>query len=225
MESEFALSTLYPRVYLFTLDDDTLSPLQIHFKALTQRQLDFFRSLKTTNTLSYQSFFLNEAIIKIENVLSTDGKSMNISPDMLPKNIKDTLFNIIKDVSVVTKDIFDKIKLNISLFTEDKFNTDTWDCDICREKGLDKARNCKFNNNLQEDYDNTFFVIVDGEKYEHCPMFYKNNDLMAAIVDSYNLFSVGILPEVGGIADQTEFFGLAVTLMNQNKNNKMKDTT
>ena len=213
MNSKFILSTLYRREYLYTAEDDTLNPTQITFKALSRRQLDFLYNFAKDNVTNFQYLLLKYAIIDITDTVNEHGDTIKISPNDLPKQIKDTLIPTIIEVSKPTDKIYKKMLLNTTIALEPKFQTDTWSCDICRSKGIDKQRNCKFREDLDKHYIKDFEVIAGDTVYNYCPMFYKDRSLIDDMFECYNAYKNGILPDKGSLIDQTYFFKTAVNII------------
>jgi len=207
MDNKYPLSTLARREYLYVCKDDTLSPTQIIFKALSIRDLDFIRNLPETMPNQNIVFILERGILRFINM--PEGMSNLECIDALSKTIKEDIAKNIMQVSVLTPDVVEKINLNLKLSFEDKFQTDTWDCGECQRKGLDARRNCKFRQDYEDIYDPSFTVYVDGEEYKECPMFYKDVPMISDVFNSYAAFDTGVLPEIGGLYDQTEFFQYA----------------
>lgn len=207
MKNKYPLSTLARREYLYVCKDDTLTPTQIIFRALSIRDLDFIRNLPQDMTNQHLVFILERGIVSFINMPPDMGKTECI--DALSKTLKEDIATNIMQVSVLTKEVVDKMDLNIKLSFEDKFQTDTWDCGECIRKGLDSRRNCKYRKDYEDIYDDSFVVYVDSEEYKDCPMYYKDGGLLSDIFNSYAAFDTGVLPEVGGLYDQTEFFQYA----------------
>lgn len=216
MNHKFKKSTLFRREYLFTVEQDpeNLQPFQVVFKALSARDLDFIRSLETTNNGLISLFILEKSIVRFINAYYTDGTPIpHTNTDVIPLSTQLELATEIFRVSTVTSEDLDKLNMNITLAMEPKFSTDTWKCEECRSKGLDALRNCKFREDYSEIFDSSFVVIVDSIKYDHCPMYYKDNELISDSLSAYYSWEVGALPELGGLPEQTEFFGVATNVV------------
>lgn len=223
MTSKLNLSTLYRKEYLYNVDptDTSLTPFQVLFKALSMRDLDYLRNFKDASQHQLNVAILQKSLIKFYNVFDSTGLEIsepNIALLTLPQITK--LANEIYTVSTVTEEIYKKIKLNVQLSMDKKFSTDTWNCEVCRHKGLDEQRNCKFIENYE--HIDGFNVVVGEESYDHCPMYYKDNKFVSDIFSCYNALEKGVLPEAGGTVDQTEFFSYATNAVRIVENEKQE---
>lgn len=229
MQSKLAISTLYKREYLVTIDDDleSLQPFQVIFRALSVRDLDYIRSLyPTSETNQINLATIEKSIVSIINATYTDGTSLTTADyHKLPQQILSNIAKNITAISVVTEELISKISINVTLAIDSKYQADTWNCDMCRERKLDTVRNCKYRPDYLETFDKNFRIIVSGTSYDHCPMYYKDSTLLSDIFNAYYGWEQGVLPDGGSLVDQTEFFMVAVLLVKkavkeQEANNK-----
>jgi hypothetical protein len=216
MNSKVSLSTLYRREYLFTIDQDpeNLNPFQVVFRALSVRDLDFIRALDTQSANQINLILLERGVLRYVNAYYTDGTivpptDLNILPIQTRTEIAQTIY----EVSTITNEVISKINMNVTLAMDSKFSTDTWKCSVCKERGIDTARNCKFREDYDKIFDKDFKVILGNITYDHCPMYYKDNELVSDIFNAYYSWDKGVLPELGGVPEQTEFFGVAVNVV------------
>lgn len=223
MNSQLTLSTVYLKEYLYTVDaDDTsLLPFQILFKALSKRQLEYIRGFDNIKRNELNIIILQKSLIKFFNVKDVNNNIISEpNIELLTFKQREKLANIILKVSVVTEEIIQKIQVNVNISMDKKFKTDTWNCEVCRSKGLDKQRNCKF----RTDYDKLFVsdlnIMVGDTKYNHCPMYYIDYNLLSDTYSCYNALDKGLLPEIGGTIDQTEFFYYATEIVRKAINDK-----
>ena len=63
--------------------------------------------------------------------------------------------------------------------------------------------------------DPTFKVHADNQVYTHCPIYDIDKDILADAVDSYLMFDGKLLPDAGGLYDQTRFFVFASSIVTQ----------
>lgn len=200
--------------YVYTFDDTTLSPLSVVFRALSKRELGFIRGLENPTENMIRVITLEKALIKFINVKDTQGNPITTPVlEVLSTTQQQILSNNIYKVSTLTSDILESMSLNTKLALQDKFKTETWNCEECQRRGLDKERNCK----KRDDYDDlwlpTFKVLVGNEEYRDCPMFYRDDELVSAMFNCYSLADKGILPDIGAGVDQTEFYQYAVDMV------------
>ena len=215
MNSKFTLSTLYPREYIYTFVDDTLTPFSVIFKALNKEDIDFIKNLDNASENEVRIVMLERSLVRYINMRDKFTKELITEPmlDLLSLEQQNIIQDLIVTVSFVTQDFLENMKLNAKLAMETKFNTDTWGCDECKRRGLDKLRNCKFSETYDEDYDFTFKVLVGTEEFTDCPMYYRDNEMTRDMFDCYLGFEKGILPTGGGLMGQTMFYQYAVDLI------------
>ena len=216
MNSKLSLSTLYRREYLFTVDKDpeSLNPFQVVFRALSVRDLDFIRALDTQSANQINLILLERGVLRYVNAYYTDGTIVPPTDlNIIPIQTRTELAQKIYEVSTITNEVISKINMNVTLAMDSKFSTDTWKCSVCQERGIDLARNCKFREDYIKVFDKDFRVILDNITYDHCPMYYKDNELISDIFNAYYSWDKGVLPELGGVPEQTEFFGVAVNVV------------
>lgn len=222
MQSEIKLSTLFRREYLLTVeeDQDTSEPFQVIFKALSVRDLDFIKNLQPhTETNQINLYIVEKSVIKLINAKYSDGSSIPLSDIWrLPVEVVAKLAKSIIEVSLVKEEIITKIRTNIALVMDSKYHSDTWDCEVCKSRSLDSVRNCKFRSDYSKIFDSSFELLVDSVKYDHCPMYYKDSELVSDVFNCFHGWEQGILPEAGGLVDQTEFFMVATALVRKYKN-------
>lgn len=227
LQSNLTPTTVYRKEYLYTVDttDTTLNPFQIIFKALSIKDIDFIRNLTQTATNQINLIILQKSIIEFINIfdnLGNEVKNADISILNI-EQIKD-IAKVIWDLSTVSEETYKVMKLSATIALDKSFQTDTWTCEYCKYKGLDRSRNCKFRKDFKDNYDNTFFVMVNGEKFKECPIYYKNDKYISDMFLSFNSFEKGILPEVGGLADQSEFFIYAVKIIQALQSKKLEES-
>jgi len=219
---------LYRKEYLYNVDpsDTSLRPFQLLFRALSIRDLDYIRSFNTPNQNELNLIILQKSLLRFFNVITESGQTIN-EPDisLLTPQQSTTLAHEIYKVSVLTEDIVEKIKLNVILSMNKKFSTDTWSCEMCKHKGIDQQRNCKFREDYEEIFVEDIDIVVGEEHFDHCPMYYKDNKLLSDIFGCYNALEKGVLPEAGGTVDQTEFFSFAIDVVRKSVNDKYDENT
>jgi len=217
LQSNLIPATVYRQEYLYTVDeeDTSLDPFQILFRALSVKELSFIRNLTGLNSHQKNIFVVEKSLITFINPTSKDISVLTLA------QLDDIATKILK-VSSMSEDMLIKLQLNASFITDKQFKTDTWNCEVCKSKGVDKLRNCRFSKTYKKDYDASFELYVGGVKYTDCPMYYKDTKVCNDMVTCYNTFEKGLFPEQGGLAEQTEFFTHAVAIL-ANASNKASE--
>lgn len=216
--NSYELSTFGKRRYLYSLKDGSLYPRQVIFRALSLRELSFIRSLPEKNHKQQTISFILQT--GIEDAMNIPYDKKHEIADSLNVKEREELAKHIMNVSTLTDDIVEDMRFNLLIGMEEKLQTDTWDCTECRRKGLDLKRNCRFREDFDEVFDASFVLILDGEEYRECPMYYRDNKMINDLFTSYKAYDKGLLPDEGGMFDQTEFFQVAWNMVASAVNRK-----
>ncbi len=179
----------------------------ITFTALSHGQLLSLDSLITDKRNS--EFAYQVCRLTVQNIEDNEG---NILPfnSLSPRTLIDLSTNVL-EMSSVTQEELDRLQLSVNIKFGGTFQADTWDCDVCKAKRLDKTRNCGYLGNKEKD--STFKLAADGQIYTYCPIYDVDKDLLADGVDSYVMYDKQMLPDVGGLYDQTRFFVLSSSII------------
>ena len=225
MSSKLPLSTLYRREYTYVVDDDTISPPTILFKALSKRDINFIRSLSDKDSFLITTTFLERSITQLINFIDTEGNQFTDISSLykyLSKYDISNLISKISEVSFVTPEILESLSINVAIGMDEKFQTDTWDCNECQRRHLDRQRNCKLRDDYDTIYNPAFKILVNDIEYRDCPMLYRDTDLLRDAFDCYTYYNKGILPDTGALLDQTEFYQFAVSAVHS-KEQQLKE--
>ena len=125
--------------------------------------------------------------------------------ELLSDNTINDLYEKIMKVSEVTTELINELERSFKITNSENLKSDTWNCEVCKARGLQKARNCGFLKDC-DDCDKTFQIFVEGELYHQCPLSLIDNNLLQAGYQCYFMYNKGLLPESGGMFDQTMFF-------------------
>ena len=152
---------------------------------------------------------LETCVIEMKNVLEIDkhGELQDITAvdiNNLPPEVIKEVAEYLVTYSKVTTDFIETLEVGVDLSLDPKYKTDTWKCIVCKKRKLDKTRNCGFLNEQEKDPE--WEVAVRGKVYKHCPIYMVDASLTADAFLAYQYFKDGVLPESGGLFDQTEFF-------------------
>lgn len=183
--------------------------LTITYSALSHGQLMSLENLleqDKNKEFSYQSCRL--AIQSIED------NSGNILPfsSLSPNTLDDVSYQILTHSSI-TPDDLKLLRTAVDIKFGKTFKGDTWNCETCQEKRLDRTRNCGYLGN--QDKDSTFKVMDGKQVYTSCPIYGLDLDILADAVDSYVMYDSKLLPDAGGLYDQTRFFVISSSVVTQ----------
>lgn len=215
MNSKLTLSMTHLQEYVYEFDDTTLTPFSVVFRALSRRDMDFIRGLEKPTENDINIITLEKSLIKFINVKDIHNTPIT-TPDieLLSITQQSQLSKMIHKVSTLNMDIIDSMRLNSKIALEDNFQTETWQCSECQRRNLDVQRNCKKREDYDEIFNPAFKVLVGTEEFRDCPMFYKDEVLTKAMFECYSTADKGLLPEIGGVVDQTEFYQYGVDFIN-----------
>jgi hypothetical protein len=184
-------------------DADTI--MYIEYKILSYNQLEYlnqFPKQQMTKLGYYKT--LQEAEVEIETLTET------ISISELPYNLIEKIAVKIIEESEVFEDTYQALldSYELSKFTQ---GSDTWDCEVCKSKGLDKYRNCALlgnNKKGSKGYQEDFTVRVGKRILRECPINLIDKDIIEIAYEAYSMYDKGLLPCDGGLYDQTRAFVL-----------------
>ena len=182
---------------------NTLLPLYITYKTLTKQELINCQTQSTINDNFqfnyYKYLIIKTSIQEIENI------------DILNDDDYNKLFDEIIKKSKVSEDIEQVLTKTFHILSDKNSANDTWNCEVCKERGLQYSRNCP----LIDEGDKDFNYIIQGEVYKSCPIGETLNtkELYNSAFYSYNLYKKGLLPNSGGFFDQTDFFVTSVSII------------
>jgi len=185
--------------YGIDLELNDYKEVKLIYQTLSRREL-----INLTNI--YYNDNTNQSIFKYQVVLtSLVGKSKSYI-EFLPDQVIEDLFNKIIEISTFDNSIISKLKKSFNISMAEELQSKTWNCETCKASGfLQKARNCGYLEDCK-DCDKTFFMIVDGDEFTQCPKSVIDNELLNIGFECYYMYNKGLLPEEGGIYDQTDFF-------------------
>jgi hypothetical protein len=180
----------------------------ITYRALSEKELRVVEQLIVEDRKPSEAAIriIEFAILKIEASNGTEVSIEDISFDV----ITEISTEIVK-MSSPSDDDMDSLNLSIDIKLGDALSSETWECSVCRDKRLDKTRNCKFlsEEDQKKYYDKDFKIRVNGSLYTHCPIYDIDLELLSSAIECHNILDLGFLPDEGGFLDQTRFFIIA----------------
>lgn len=187
--------------------------LTFRFRLLSHKELEALSELFDENKQSIASVRCIE--FAVEFIEDSLGNSVDITS--LPFSVVKEVASHIISKSVVTPEQVEKLNTSLVIHFNESMESDSWNCEICKSKRLDKLRNCgylDYNNNPQY-YNKDFKLQIGKNTYTHCPIYDIDKTLLSAAIEAYNLKDMGFLPDEGGWFDQTRFFTIAVQLVSE----------
>lgn len=160
------------------------------------------QKLNITELITTQEI-LKQAIVRYENAPGFPNAEVLI--DQLPSQDLHYLYEQLIKVSTLSQEQSSNLSDMLEIQFNPQFSEDSWDCAICQEKKLDYARGCGF---LPEDKRDPSPALpkIGSRRFTVCPIssidIYVTNQASLA----YQLYTQGVLPEAGGVGNQTEWF-------------------
>jgi len=153
--------------------------------------------------------FLELAIIDTRDAIGFPTIASLIK--QLPKEDATYLSNKLFEISTVNAEQSERLSQMLDIQFNDAFQDDSWNCTICQEKKLDYARGCGY---LPEDKRDRAPSLpkVDGKRLTVCPISALDGYVLNQAGSAHQMLDKGILPEEGGMGNQTDFFVKATTL-------------
>ena len=182
---------IFKQKYTYTYNKkSSIFPTNITYQVLSKKELS-----------NLKSQYPKQNTFKAEVVLAST-KNSNLVNELSEKQFNELFTNILK-LSEIDTETVTKIKQLFTLSNAKELQSETWDCSNCKERGLQESRNCPY---LKQKTDFEFFL--SGELYTYCPVYdiEENKELFYSSMYSYSMFSKKLLPEDGGLFDQTDFF-------------------
>jgi len=188
---------------LNSAESDAETILYIEYKILSYNQLEYlnqFPKQQMTKLGHYKT--LQEAEVEIETLTET------VPLEELPYNLIEKIAVKIIEESEVFEDTYQALldSYELSKFTQ---GSDTWDCEVCKSKGLDKYRNCALlgnNKKGSKGYQEDFTVRIGKRILRECPINLIDKDIIEIAYEAYSMYDKGLLPCDGGLYDQTRAF-------------------
>ena len=186
-----------PEVYIY------LTPLT-HSNIQQLQELYYFKS---KNSLVFDPNTL--PLIVSKNI--TDTKNVFGFPDtytfvsQLASSDVAFLYDALMDISVVTPEQHEELSIMLDIQFAPTFQEDSWDCRVCQEKGLDYARGCGFLDEDKRDL-NPLLPRINGTRFTKCPISSIDAFVANQASKAHTMFVAGVLPESGGLGNQTDWF-------------------
>ena len=131
--------------------------------------------------------------------------SLNIVVEQLPSKDVVYLYRKLQEISMVSNEQLQELGKMLDIRFNPMFSGESWDCTVCQEKGLDYSRACGLLPKEKRD-PKPVLPRVNGMLCTECPIATIDNYVVSQAVMAYTLFDAGVLPEAGGVGNQTEWF-------------------
>ena len=204
---------IYKEEFLFTpqFSKNSILPTTIVCRVLSHKELlnnifKYQRNGQETNMFRYHIVY--DSIVSFESE-KLDKKDII---ELLDKEDIENLYQQVMEKSILPPDFDEKLETNLKVVWSDKLQGDYWSCEVCKERGLQKARACGF---IPEEDRDEFMMFIEDKVFKQCPISVIDTELVYKAVECYRMYDKGILPEDGGLYDQTMFFVEATKIVQQ----------
>ena len=191
---------------------------QITFRALSYKELNALTNLLSQNRHNLFSYQVcKTAILEVVDDIGTIYTIDKLNPEVIME-----LSEKILEMSSLPEDELQSLQTTVTIAFDDTFKGDSWKCDVCQYKKLDRVRNCGIRGEKEKNKD--FSVMVGRQVYHHCPIYDLEPALLDAAIESYTMYDKNLMPDEGGLHDQTRFFVISSQIVTQKlREEELKD--
>lgn len=129
------------------------------------------------------------------------------------------LVDVLYKISLLTPIQNNNLHNMLDLAFSKELQDENWACDACQHKRLQKYRACHMI--PEEERSKEFSIKLNGKLYLECPKNSVDGFIIGKAYEAYTMYKGGILPELGGLGDQTMWF-VEVSQMVANKTREME---
>lgn len=179
-----------------------------HFLSTFQLS-DYISKLDGVHTNTIERAIFEYCIVDFNNVTDSNGNKVEISQliKVLPLAITNELLEFIFSISMYTDEFVEILENSLYTLYNPRFQDPSWKCSMCQARKLDKQRNCPFLS--KEDHDPRVSYPTHSGVSLVCPMGNIDSLVINKALEAYGYKDKSLLPEDGGIRNQTLFFMLA----------------
>jgi len=203
---------------------DSTSPATFKIKTFPYHFLSLFQLTNDIKKIdgvfsdSVERALLEHCIEDFSNVTDKDGNRPSISEviDILPFDIVQDLLDFIFEIGMYNNEWLNILDSSLHSILNPRFSDESWDCNTCQRRRMDRSRNCPFL--PVEDHDIHISYPVYGGVVKVCPIGTADPSVTSKAVEAYRYRKQALLPEEGGIRNQTVFFMIASQRVEEIKN-------
>ena len=160
------------------------------------------------NPQSYRSV-INKSIVDTKNAIGFP--SIDAFANQIPNDDVKYLYDRLIEVSIVSREQLDELEKMLDVQFNPQFSEDSWNCTICQKKKLDYSRGCGYLPENKRDPD-PILPRIAGKVVKQCPISTLDPYVTNQASMANNLMDAGLMPEDGGLGNQTEWFIRAALL-------------
>lgn len=188
-----------------------------HFLSLFQLSNDI-KQLDGVSSNPIERSILEHCIVDYRNVTNGTEEKLSILEmlSVLPLDITNDLLKFIFKISMYDDEFNKVLENSIHSIMNPRFQDESWNCSVCQARRLDRGRNCPFL--PKEGHDRHITYPVYGGVITECPIGKVNVSVTNKAVEAFRYRKQALLPEEGGIRNQTVFFMIASQKVEEIKN-------
>jgi len=190
-----------------------LKPLS--YSTVTSANVTQYMLSKDADLIPFQTI---RDIIKLSVVNYREAHGFpNISSfvDQLPNKDISHLYTKLIEISTLTLSQLEALEDMLDIQFHPLFQDESWKCEICQKKRLDSTRGCGYLPVEKRDK-SPILPKIGNRKFTECPISSIDPYVSSQASIAYSMFSQGVLPETGGLSEQTEWF-IRVSLLYKRK--------
>lgn len=184
--------------------DAYIQLIPLTHKELHMLDEEVYLSTKSTSKLLLtKRGVLEKAIGDTQNVYGFSSAKQLVAH--CASSVIDELYETLIAISKVTAEQTTALDEMLDIQFNPAFQDDTWKCEVCQQKKLDKSRGCGYLP-VEERDTAPYLPRINGTRPTVCPISEIDHFIFRQAALAYSLLDSGVLPEDGGIGSQTDWF-------------------
>lgn len=186
-----------------------IKPLS-HSTISQAQELEYFKK-NNNQFFKYETLqsSLADVIIDTRNTFQFPNTTLLL--EQLTNSDLKFLYERLIDISIISNDQLDNLEDMLTIQFNPQFQGESWDCSICQAKKLDYSRGCGFLDKDKRD-PSPMLPRVNGRRATICPISELDGYVLHQASLAHSMLDAGVLPEPGGIGNQTVWFVRAALL-------------
>jgi len=146
---------------------------------------------------------LHDAVVDYKNIINFPDITTLLQ--QLPIKDIQYLYECLMELSSISKEQLEELNMMLDIQFNPVFGDESWNCTVCQAKKLDYSRACGFLPEAERD-PAPYLPRVGERRFTQCPISTLDGHVSSQASLAHTLLISGVLPEVGGLGEQTEWF-------------------